>query len=216
MAEIRSVLLDIVRPGPAHNQLLSPLTPYLALCGADGPVTISIAVRAASAPESAAAPALCQRRRRADPFAAARGRGARARRNARAGPVASAGAVLRAGQTRAPTAARWSTFGSRCRRSSWAWCRSSSRSPRTAFPARALRFSCRRARRSASPARSAAAGRSTTSGTARRASFSPSPLPAIWRRCRRSDHLRALRGRSIRGSTGATVPRSGSRTSRRS
>jgi tetratricopeptide (TPR) repeat protein len=42
MAEIRNVKLELLRPGPAHNQLLSPLTPYLALCGADGPVTVNI------------------------------------------------------------------------------------------------------------------------------------------------------------------------------
>lgn len=30
--EFRPVTLELVRPGPAHNQLLSPLTPYLALC----------------------------------------------------------------------------------------------------------------------------------------------------------------------------------------
>ena len=42
MAEIRTVKLEFLRPGPAHNQLLSPITPYLALCGADGPVTVSI------------------------------------------------------------------------------------------------------------------------------------------------------------------------------
>lgn len=40
MSEIRSIKLEILRPGPAHNQLLSPLTPYLVLCGADGPVTV--------------------------------------------------------------------------------------------------------------------------------------------------------------------------------
>ncbi|MBP1153080.1 CHAT domain-containing protein [Methylocaldum sp. RMAD-M] len=40
MSEIRNVKLELLRPGPAHNQLLSPLTPYLALCGADGPVTV--------------------------------------------------------------------------------------------------------------------------------------------------------------------------------
>lgn len=40
MSEIRSIKLEILRPGPAHNQLLSPLTPYLILCGADGPVTV--------------------------------------------------------------------------------------------------------------------------------------------------------------------------------
>lgn len=42
MMEIQSVKLELLRPGPAHNQLLSPLTPYLALCGADGPVTVNI------------------------------------------------------------------------------------------------------------------------------------------------------------------------------
>ncbi len=39
---IRDLRLELLRPGPAHNQLLSPLTPYIALCGADGPVTINI------------------------------------------------------------------------------------------------------------------------------------------------------------------------------
>ena len=42
MAQIRNIKLELLRPGPAHNQLLSPLTPYLALCGADGPVTVNI------------------------------------------------------------------------------------------------------------------------------------------------------------------------------
>ncbi|WP_136806175.1 CHAT domain-containing protein [Desulfosediminicola flagellatus] len=41
MTDIRNIKLEILRPGPAHNQLLSPLTQYLALCGADGPVTIN-------------------------------------------------------------------------------------------------------------------------------------------------------------------------------
>jgi hypothetical protein len=41
MTEIRSIKLEIVRPGPAHNQLLSPLTPYLILCGAEGPITVN-------------------------------------------------------------------------------------------------------------------------------------------------------------------------------
>jgi CHAT domain len=40
--EIRQVKLELLRPGPAHNQLLSPLTPYIALCGADGPVTVQM------------------------------------------------------------------------------------------------------------------------------------------------------------------------------
>ena len=42
MAQIRNIKLELLRPGPAHNQLLSPLTPYLALCGPDGPVTVNI------------------------------------------------------------------------------------------------------------------------------------------------------------------------------
>ena len=42
MSEIRNVKLELLRHGPAHNQLFSPLTPYLALCGADGPVTINM------------------------------------------------------------------------------------------------------------------------------------------------------------------------------
>ena len=42
MSDIHNVKLEILRPGPAHNQLLSPLTPYLALCGADGPVTLHL------------------------------------------------------------------------------------------------------------------------------------------------------------------------------
>jgi len=42
MATIQTVVLEIVRPGPPHNQLLSPLTPYLALCGEGGPVTFRI------------------------------------------------------------------------------------------------------------------------------------------------------------------------------
>ncbi|MBU1417536.1 MAG: CHAT domain-containing protein [Proteobacteria bacterium] len=42
MSDIHNVKLEILRPGPAHNQLLSPLTPYLVLCGADGPVTVSL------------------------------------------------------------------------------------------------------------------------------------------------------------------------------
>ena len=42
MTDIRKVKLELLRSGPAHNQLLSPLTPYLALCGADGPVTVNM------------------------------------------------------------------------------------------------------------------------------------------------------------------------------
>ena len=42
MATIRNVKLELLRPGPSHNQLLSPLTPYIALCGSEGPTTINI------------------------------------------------------------------------------------------------------------------------------------------------------------------------------
>lgn len=39
---ISSVKLELLRSGPAHNQLLSPLTSYIALCGSDGPVTLNM------------------------------------------------------------------------------------------------------------------------------------------------------------------------------
>lgn len=42
MTDIQSVVLEMLRAGPAHNQLLSPLTPYIALCGSEGPVTVHI------------------------------------------------------------------------------------------------------------------------------------------------------------------------------
>ncbi|MEZ4266471.1 MAG: CHAT domain-containing protein [Myxococcota bacterium] len=38
------VKLELVRPGPAHNQLLSPLTDYVALCGAASPNTFSVPI----------------------------------------------------------------------------------------------------------------------------------------------------------------------------
>lgn len=40
--KISNVKLELLRTGPAHNQLLSPLTPYIALCGEDGPVTVNM------------------------------------------------------------------------------------------------------------------------------------------------------------------------------
>lgn len=40
MSNVRSIKLELLRPGPAHNQLLSPLTPYIALCNGDGPTTL--------------------------------------------------------------------------------------------------------------------------------------------------------------------------------
>jgi hypothetical protein len=39
---IQQFKLEFLRPGPPHNQLLSPLTPYIALCGEDGPVTVQV------------------------------------------------------------------------------------------------------------------------------------------------------------------------------
>lgn len=40
MKSIRDVVLELVRPGPAHNQLLSPLTTYIALCGGNSPINV--------------------------------------------------------------------------------------------------------------------------------------------------------------------------------
>jgi hypothetical protein len=40
--DIHDIRLEFLRAGPAHNHLLSPLTPYMALCGADGPVSVSL------------------------------------------------------------------------------------------------------------------------------------------------------------------------------
>src|SRR5215211_7779481 len=37
---MRTITLELLRHGPAHNQLLSPLTPYLALCENHGAVTL--------------------------------------------------------------------------------------------------------------------------------------------------------------------------------
>ncbi len=42
MKRIHEVTLELVRPGPPHNQLLSPLTPYMALCGDGSPITFHI------------------------------------------------------------------------------------------------------------------------------------------------------------------------------
>jgi len=42
MNRFHDVRLQLVRPGPQHNQLLSPLTQYLALCGDGSPITFSI------------------------------------------------------------------------------------------------------------------------------------------------------------------------------
>jgi hypothetical protein len=40
MMDIYHIKFELLRPGPAHNQLLSPLTSYIALCGSEGPVTV--------------------------------------------------------------------------------------------------------------------------------------------------------------------------------
>lgn len=40
MSGIRDAKLELLRSGPAHNQLLSPLTPYIALCGPAAPQTV--------------------------------------------------------------------------------------------------------------------------------------------------------------------------------
>jgi hypothetical protein len=42
MTDFMTVKLELVRPGPPHNQLLSPLTLYMALCGEGSPVTFHI------------------------------------------------------------------------------------------------------------------------------------------------------------------------------
>ncbi|HET9211754.1 MAG TPA: hypothetical protein VFR03_15205, partial [Thermoanaerobaculia bacterium] len=39
---MRTITLELLRHGPAHNQLLSPLTPYLALCQNHGAVTLYV------------------------------------------------------------------------------------------------------------------------------------------------------------------------------
>jgi hypothetical protein len=42
MTDIRDIKLEFLRAGPAHNQLLSPLTQYMALCGSEGPVSVQL------------------------------------------------------------------------------------------------------------------------------------------------------------------------------
>lgn len=39
---MRTITLELLRHGPAHNQLLSPLTPYMALCQNHGAITLHI------------------------------------------------------------------------------------------------------------------------------------------------------------------------------
>lgn len=39
---MRTITLELLRHGPSHNQLLSPLTPYMALCGNHGAVTLHV------------------------------------------------------------------------------------------------------------------------------------------------------------------------------
>ena len=40
--KIKTVRLELLRPGPPHNQLLSPLTSYIALCGDEPPETVHV------------------------------------------------------------------------------------------------------------------------------------------------------------------------------
>lgn len=42
MGSLRSVTLELLRHGPPHNQLLSPLTQYLGLCGNHGAVSVRV------------------------------------------------------------------------------------------------------------------------------------------------------------------------------
>lgn len=42
MPEIRDTKVELLRSGPEHNQLLSPLTPYIALCGPWSPQTVTM------------------------------------------------------------------------------------------------------------------------------------------------------------------------------
>lgn len=42
MTQFHAVKLELLRTGPSHNQLLSPLTPYIALCGNSWPITFQI------------------------------------------------------------------------------------------------------------------------------------------------------------------------------
>lgn len=42
MPNLHTITLEILRPGPSHNQMLSPLTSYLALCDNRGAVTLTL------------------------------------------------------------------------------------------------------------------------------------------------------------------------------
>jgi hypothetical protein len=42
LQRLNNVKLELLRAGPIHGQPLSPLTPYLALCGDEGPVTFHV------------------------------------------------------------------------------------------------------------------------------------------------------------------------------
>ena len=39
---IRTVNVEFLRPGPAHNQLLSPITQYLAVCNNSGAGVVTV------------------------------------------------------------------------------------------------------------------------------------------------------------------------------
>lgn len=40
--KFQDIMLELVRPGPAHNQTLNRITPYIALCGESSPVTFNV------------------------------------------------------------------------------------------------------------------------------------------------------------------------------
>ncbi len=42
MSDLHTITVEILRPGPSHNQLLSPLTSYIALCDNRGAVTLNL------------------------------------------------------------------------------------------------------------------------------------------------------------------------------
>ena len=42
---MRTITLELLRHGPTHNQLLSPLTQYLALCQNHSAVTVRVPLR---------------------------------------------------------------------------------------------------------------------------------------------------------------------------
>ena len=120
--DIRNVELELLRSGPAHNQLLSPLTPYLALCGADGPVSVHLPFEHRPAAEPAER-LRYERRRRGD----RRRRSARPRYSELGAAIGRLLGAIPALRVRAARGARRHQApgqhpASRSRPSSSAWC----------------------------------------------------------------------------------------------